>query len=266
MITRALVLLLVFGAAVAAPPAAEEPRKDPPTKDPELARQLDAIDARAAKIKDFTARFRQEKFTALLKKPLVSTGRVRVATAAVRWDTEKPEPAVLFSDGKDVRMYYPGQRLLEVYPIDQRLGDLAASPLPKLETLREHFSIERAPPDTFKNAGAKRDDPPTADTNAREAKDTAAKPARKSLALRMIPLEDAIRDHVEEVNVLLDIEAAHILELEVIDADGDRTHITFDDVRLDTGIKPADLALTVPQGTAVSRPLDAQASPPKGRD
>lgn len=225
--------LVVFLLAVVAGGADENGER--PAEDPALAKQLEEVDARAEKIKDFSARFRQEKFTALLKKPLVSTGTVRVGGAAVRWDTKEPEPAVLYSDGKDVRMYYPGQKLLEIYPIDQRLGDLAASPLPKLKTLREHFSIERAERGTFKKV-----DP------------------RKSLALQLVPLEEAIREHVAEVHVLLDIEAAHILQIEVIDADGDRTHITFEGVRLDTGIKSADLELNIPRGTTVSRPLDVQ--------
>jgi outer membrane lipoprotein-sorting protein len=230
-----LIVGLLVGVAMGADPA---PKPDRPPEDSALAKQLESIDAKAGKIKDFAATFRQEKFTALLKKPLVSTGRVRVAGTSIRWDTERPEPAVLFSDGKDVRMYYPGQRLLEIYPIDQRLGDLAASPLPKLKTLREHFSIERAEPGVF----------PKAD-------------ARKSLPLRLVPLDEALREHVDEVRVLLDTGAAHILELEVLDADGDRTRIVFEDVRLDTGIKPDDLALAVPEGTTVSRPLEAADAP-----
>lgn len=225
--------LIVSLLSTAAFGADDNPRRQRPPEDPALTKQLEGIDAKATKIKDFTATFRQEKFTALLKKPLVSAGRVRVGGTAIRWDTEQPEPAVLYSDGKDVRMYYPGQRLLEIYPIDQRLGDLAASPLPKLKTLREHFSIERAEREAFPKA-----DP------------------RKSVALQMIPLDEALREHVDVIHVLLDSEAAHILELEVLDADGDRTRIAFEDIRLDTGIKPADLALTVAKGTTISRPLE----------
>lgn len=243
MISRVLLLVCLAACVAAAQTedaaAADRNFKTPP-EDPALTKLLEDVDARAAKIKDFSARFRQEKLTALLKKPLVSTGTVRVSGTAIRWDTKEPEPAVLFSDGKDVRMYYPGQRLLEIYPIDQRLGDLAASPLPKLNTLREHFSIERAEPGTFKGADA-----------------------RKSLALRLVPLDEAIREHVEEVHVLMDTEAAHILELEVLDADGDRTKIRFEGIRLDTGIKSADLTLTVPKGTTVSRPLDTEEARPE---
>lgn len=244
MWTRMLLLLPVLAGVTWAGAEEEPPAR--PAEDRALKSQLEEIDAHAARIKDFTARFRQQKFTALLKKPLVSSGTVRVSGPVIRWDTREPEPAVLFSDGKDVRMYYPGQKLLEIYPIDQRLGDLAASPLPKLETLRENFTVQRAEPGTF----------PEQD-------------AHRSLPLRLIPIEEALREHVDEVRVLLDPEAAHILELEVVDADGDRTRISFEDVRLDTGLQSDDLALRVPEGTTVSRPLDAaEGAPPsdEGRD
>ena len=94
-------------------------------EDPALSRQLEEIDARGAKIKDFSSDFRQEKFTALLKKPLVSSGLVRVSGQVIRWDTKQPENQVLYSDGHEVRMYYPAQKLLEIYTIDQRLGESA---------------------------------------------------------------------------------------------------------------------------------------------
>jgi outer membrane lipoprotein-sorting protein len=204
-------------------------------KDPTFDKQLEEINARGAKIKDFTSDFRQEKFTALLKKPLVSSGMVRVSGPVIRWDTKEPEAQVLYSDGREVRMYYPAQKLLEIYTIDQRLGDLASSPLPRLQTLREHFTIERS--------DGKRFHPP---------KD------RQVIPLKLVPREEALRQHVDEVDVLLDVTAAHILELEIVDADGDRTHMTFGSVRLDTGVKPDDLKLTVPEGTTVSRPLDGK--------
>ena len=230
MTIRSLGLVVIFLSLLPLPAHAAE--------DEALKKQLDDIDARAAKIKDFTADFRQDKFTALLKKPLVSSGKIRVAGPVIRWDTDKPEPAVLLSDGKEVRMYYPSQKLLEVYPIDQRLGDLAASPLPKLATLRGHFSIERTDAKAFPKLPK----------------------GREVLALRLVPSDEALREHVDHVDVLLDIEAAHILELEIIDADGDRTHVTFSAFRLDTGLKPADLELKVPADTNVSRPLDVKDS------
>ena len=232
---RLLLLVIVLGAPAFATPNDAAPATRP-TEDPALTRQLEAIDARAAKIKDFAADFRQEKSTTLLKKPLVSDGEVRVSGHVIRWDTRNPEPAVLYSDGKEVRMHYPGQKLLEVYPIDRRLGDLAASPLPRLGTLREHFTLARA-------TDTKSFKPPK---------------GRRVLALRLTPADASLRQHVDVVRVLLDIEAAHILELEIVDADGDRTHVSFTKVRLDTGLRADDLKLDVPPGTTVSRPLDVK--------
>jgi outer membrane lipoprotein-sorting protein len=228
-------LLLVLAGRAFAEPAKPE--------DPALAKQLEEIDARGGKIKDFTSDFRQEKFTALLKKPLVSAGMVRVSGPVIRWDTKEPEAQVLYGDGKEVQMYYPSQKLLEVYAIDQRLGDLASSPLPRLKALREHFTMERSDGKRFHT-------PP---------KD------RQVLPLRLVPREEALRQHVEEVHVLLDVTAAHILELEIVDADGDRTHVTFSGFQLDTGVTPDDLELTVPAGTTVSRPLEGKREPSAGK-
>jgi hypothetical protein len=47
----------------------------------------------------------QQKFTALLRKPLASSGVVRLKGAVSRWDTRRPEPAVLHADGRELRMY-----------------------------------------------------------------------------------------------------------------------------------------------------------------
>lgn len=207
--------------------------------DSALGTQLDDIDRRAGQIQDLTARFEQQKFTALLKKPLVSSGRVRVKGAVVRWDTETPEPAVLHSDGREIRMYYPRQRVVEVYPIDQRITDLAASPLPRLTALRQHFRIERG--DLKDAAGT----------------DTGAGPASSELvALRLAPTDEFLKEHVEQVLVVLDARTACVVSVRVDDADGDRTVIRFSDLKLDAGLKDADVALAVPSGTKVSRPLE----------
>src|SRR5438552_3994802 len=125
ILTGLAAAFLIGGALVApgAPPAS--PESD------ELRAKIDDIDRRAGRINDLTARFELHKFTALLKKPLVSSGRVRMKGSVVRWDTEATEPSVLHSDGREIRMYYPRQRAVEVYPIDRRLTDLAASPLPR---------------------------------------------------------------------------------------------------------------------------------------
>ena len=209
-----------------------------PAADPALDAKLADIDARAAKIQDFTARFEQQKFTALLRKPLLSSGTIRTVGPYVRWDTEKPESTVLYSDGKELRMYYPGRKLLEVYPIDRRMADLVASPIPRLATLKGKFAVESLPP-----AEAKKDAPDLADLP-------------DLLPIRLRPTDAFLKEHVREVRVLMDTKSARMLCVTTVDTDGDRTVIRFLDVKQNTGLKPADVQLAVPADVKVSKPLE----------
>ena len=51
--------------------------------DPAFQKQLQDLDAKVAKIQDMTSSFEQRKFTAVLRKPLVSSGSVRIKAAGV---------------------------------------------------------------------------------------------------------------------------------------------------------------------------------------
>jgi outer membrane lipoprotein-sorting protein len=214
--------------AVAAPPARAADAR-PQAVDDSLDAVLSDIDQRAGHAADLTGRFRQEKFTALLKKPLVSEGRIRMKGPVVRWDTESPDPGVLYSDGREIKVYYPKQSTVEIYPIDRRLSDLAASPLPRLAALRQHFRIKPLKSATDRSA---------------------------PLEISLTPTDEYLAQHVDEVRVTLDVAAARVTRVEILDADGDRTLIRFTDVRTDTGIKDHELDLSLPPNTKVSRPLD----------
>ena len=226
-------------ACIAAGPATK-PSTAP--ADAALWTRLAEIDARAAKVKSLAANFEQQKFTALLRKPLVSTGRVRVHGAVMRWDTRQPEASVLFIDAHEARVYYPSQKTLEIYPLDKRLGELAASPLPRLDALRTRFSFEQIPVGELdKSVGPK-----------------------QFIALRLTPTDESLRQNVQQVRVLLDISGAYVVKAEVTDGDGDRTVLSFPEVRLNADV--GDLTLSVPPGTTVTHPLegmDGQNPPPR---
>ena len=253
---RWIVILAALAAFNAAAGSAPAPATSGTPADPALEARLDDIDRRAGQIQDLTARFDQQKFTALLKKPLMSSGRVRMKGAVVRWDTETPEPAVLHSDGREIRMFYPRQRVVEVYPIDQRTTDLAASPLPRLAALRQHFRIERGDLKDAAGTGT--------------GTGTSAGPASAELVpIRLTPTDEFLKDHVEQVLVVLDARTACVVSVRVDDADGDHTVIRFSDLKPDGGLKDADVALAVPSGTKVSRPLEGvqgDSGAPPGRE
>ena len=59
--------------------------------------------------------------------------------------------------------------------------------------------------------------------------------------------------HVEQVRVLLDAQRGLIIRLEMRDSDGDRTLISFSNVKTNVGLKDADLELHAPPGVKSSR-------------
>jgi outer membrane lipoprotein-sorting protein len=207
--------------------------------DHQLEVQLVKIDTAAAQIKDLSARFEQDKFTSLLKKPLVSSGTVRAAGSVIRWDTEEPEPCTLYADQSRLLLYYPRQKSEEVYPIDQEMGDLLTSPLPRLTAIREHFKIELGS---------------VAELSGEFAKAMSAHP--EALPLQLTPDDPELARHVQRVDVLLDPATGLTLLVETLDPDGDRTVISFSNVRRNVGLDVGQLELKVPADTTISHPLD----------
>ncbi len=191
------------------------------------------INQRSMAIQSLSANFEQQKFTAMLKHPLVSKGQVRVSGSAMRWDTASPEPTIMLIDQKQVELFYPKQKTLEVYPIDQKLASLAASPLPRLDVLKQYFSFREIP---------------VADL----VKDI---PQSGHLALAMAPIDPALREHVDEVRVLLDANRGIMLRAEMVDPDGDRTVVSFSDISIRT--EPAgSLRIDLPPDAKVVHPLE----------
>jgi outer membrane lipoprotein-sorting protein len=125
--------------------------------------------------------------------------------------------------------------VVEIYKVDQQLSSLAASPLPRLEVLKQHFSFEKLDDPGMRADG----DPPN------------------TLALKLTPTDPSLKEHVDEVRVLLDADHGYILRFEMIDSDGDRTVISFTGIQTNTNLPPSDVDLTVPSDVKVSRPLEA---------
>ena len=230
------VLLAADAPAPAPTSQASSPTSRPANVDPAAWERMLDIDTRAGRVEDLTADFEQQKFTAMLKKPLVSSGVVAVRGSNMLWATRKPEPSMLQIDTKEVRIYYPAQKTIEVYQIQQKLGQLAASPLPRLAVLREHFTFEPIP---------------VAEMGERDDN------SGKFFAVRMTPIDPELREHVEAVRVLLDAQRGLIIRLEMRDSDGDRTLISFANVKTNVGLTDGDLRIAAPADVKITRPLAA---------
>lgn len=197
--------------------------------DKQLDDKLNRLDEQSQKIDDLTADFVESKFTVLLKKPLVSKGRVKVLGSRTRWDTTEPHATTLFTDDKRVALYFPSRKTVEVYRIDRRLRPLIVSPVPRLATLERHFHIEPLESDS---------------------------PKPKFLLLRLTPKDEALTEFVEEVRIHFDLSVGLARRIEIIDPDGDRTVIEFADIRTNVGLRSKDVAWDFPPGTRILHPLD----------
>jgi len=225
-------LLLGFGGAQAEGVKQVKPETRE-SLDPALAAELETIDRKLAQIRDLTTDFEERKFTSLLKKPLVSRGKMQVVGSGSRWDTITPQPTIMVLSAAGIRIYYPQRSTLEVYKLDEKLQWLAFSPLSKLADLVSRFTIERIPVVDLGSANS----------------------ATTYLGLRLTPRDEAIGKYLHHIDIVLNTTTAYIVRVEMFDADGDRTVISYSNTRVNTGIEEKDIELIVPAGTQVVRPL-----------
>lgn len=98
----------VLSAALLAAVARAEPapaEKPAPAADPAEIGSLDALLARFGRIAGMRARYQEEKRIALLKRPLVSEGRIEFARPGLLLrKTEKPEASAVLLDRDNLRM------------------------------------------------------------------------------------------------------------------------------------------------------------------
>lgn len=202
--------------------------------DSNLESQLEAIDAKAAEIRDLVADFEQRKYSALLTEPLVTTGEVRSKASTMLWLGEKPEPTRMRVTLERMQIYYVKQKLVEDYPILGKLGALAASPQPRLAALRERFSIEADPGEGL----------------------TAPAENSAPAAFKLLPIDDEVKQYVGQIRVLLDASRGVVSMFELTDPDGERTTIAFSNIRVNSGVEDASLELGAPRDSKVVKPLE----------
>jgi len=210
--------------------------------------ELESLSANREPITSYAADFRQEKFTPLLREPIRSNGRVRIAEGDAsgdgtsggasggvsgggvsRWDTEAPYASTMLIADGELKLHYPEQQSLEIYALGDRLDALAASPVPDLAVLRKNFEI----------AGY------------------GWTKGNKLFSLTLLPRSDAMREALEEISVDIDPALGSMRRLSMTDLDGETTVMHFENIELNLKLDPADLALDLPAGTMIVRPMEA---------
>lgn len=228
--------MLACPAAARAVPAQAPPA--PADVDPVLWNRLQDIGRVASKIETLTADFTQRRHTSLLKEPLESSGQVLVKGGRTIWHTVKPRKNDMLITDDELRLYYPEEKLLEIYPIGRRGGELAASPVPRLETLVEYFTIRSV-------ATTMIEDEQIADAVTRG----------DLLAVRLVPHDPELARHLSQIDVFIRTETAYARRVEMTDTEGERTVLVFENVKTNEPLDDARLRLDVADDVRISRPL-----------
>jgi outer membrane lipoprotein-sorting protein len=226
-------------------PTPKQPEEKPASEKSALDKQLEAIDSSAKEIKTLRGKFVQRKHTPLLKKQLESSGTVAIKGDKTRWETAEPRRSVMTIDQRGLRIFYPEQKVVEVFEVGDDVREFAGSPLPRLDKLRKAFEIAAL---KASEVGGKDDD-------------------TSVLAVELLPRSEELKKHVAHVRVLIDSSIPAIRRMEITDVDGERTEIEFKDIKINASLEDADLALDVPPGTREVYPLgEPSTEPPKEKD
>jgi outer membrane lipoprotein-sorting protein len=242
--TAESVLVMLMVCLLALPGVAAS--ADEPAIDPALLEQLEALDQKAAEIEDTTSGFEQRRYSPLLRKPIESVGTVRSVAGTSRWDTQEPYASVMLIEAGRLSLYDPEQKLLEVYPLERRLTDLAASPIPRLPTWRDHFVIAAVSEESLSDA-----------MRGFVAKVREVEPERGVLLVSLRPRADDLAEQVAWIYAVIDERTG--LSRGIAwggDADsGERTEIVFRDSRINTGLEREGLLIDLPEDARVVYPL-----------
>lgn len=195
--------------------------------------------AKLPKVTSLRAKFSQERASALLAEPAVSTGTFVARGVQSKWVTGGDNPSEMMVDAGDakhpgsMRVWYPAQKTLEIYPLDARFAAAMAGPSPDLALLQEHFTLTALTPDA--KAG--------------------------TLTLEMAPLTDGLKAHVTKVVAVMDAQTGCLKSLTTVDANDEATTATFSAVEVNPEVKDAELRLETPQDTQVVYPAGKPKEP-----
>jgi outer membrane lipoprotein-sorting protein len=212
--------------------------KPPKGVDPAIWKRLIALEKKTGEVKDLQANFTQEKHTNLLKKPLVSSGILRVVGSVMRWETLKPQPSIVWMDGQQVKMYYPKDRLVEIYPLGAK-GSMPAWPMLRPSRMAKQFRIQAVP----------------------KAEKAIVEPATATWSIRLIPRDKKLAKRWSYIDLHLDSKTGLLQGASMLDQDGDRTETRLTKIRINQKLKADALKLKLPKDVKIVRPIPPHAKP-----
>lgn len=196
--------------------------------DPLLARILQAFDRAQRETSTLVAGFTERKDLRLLARPVLARGELYYNRPnQVRWEYLEPDRKVFVITEDMYLAYYPALKRAEEVPIKKFVGrrlfrfiGLGQS----IEELGKYYEFRLVPRSDLK------------DTHL----------------LLLVPRKKKLRDRVTEMKIWVDA-ATHLpRQLQYLEADGDSTLLTFQDVRSNVEVAAGRFRLELPKDVVVS--------------
>jgi len=211
-----VVLLVSFGTWVAPGTAQQEAK--------ELASVLEQCKKAQSAIADFTADIKQVKKSSLMEESVVSRGQMRFKRPDQLWvQMYPPYPSITVLDKGVLLIYLPEEKQVQRYQVagNPALAKWLLFFQAPLETLGKRIWIQEERSDT--------------------------------VVLRLDPTEDLAL--FKEIKISLDTTIWMPKHVELLEKNGDRTTITYDNIKINTGITDTSFQLHLPSGVEIIEPM-----------
>ena len=192
------------------------------------------LDQAASHVVDLQADFTQLKQTPLLARPLESHGQVRLTRDISRWDTRVPASSMMVHTRRQIRIYYPDLKTMEVIDLDRAVPQATIGPLPNWSAIQREFVLTRVPSDG---------DGHGLDTGQGDR-----------VVLRLLPNDETLGQYLTQCTVAVDLATGLVHQAAYVTTDGEQTMITFSEHRVNSGLRAGDLELSLPEDVQVVRP------------
>lgn len=197
---------------------AQDPPKPEAAKEESLDDCLKRIEKNHDNHKDFSGKFKQQKYAALFEDLIESSGRfVFLKPDKVRWEYEKPHQSILVISGDDGQKWTETTRRVEKFKLSDDRGLDAV--------VRQLFTW-------FKGEFTKLKD----DYDVEIAQ-------RSPTMLRMKPRKEIVKKYIASIEVKFTEKDEAIASVKITEPGEDYTLYSFSDTKLDAGVKDEEFEI-----------------------
>lgn len=182
---------------------------------------------------DLEATFIQESLIKMMDTIEKADGKVYIKKPGmIRWDYRRPKKQEIVIDGKTLWIYRPEEREVIKAPFSEAPQNITqATFLYGVGKLKDYFEISLSNPPTF---------PLVKSGNGR------------IITLELIP--KGVKGNIEKIFLGVDLTDYTIRGFSLFDIYGNKTTITFKNIKINKGLKDSIFHLTIPKGVKIIEP------------